>query len=100
LKTPLLFLLLSSVLLVARADVAVSDVPTSFPENELLKATPRSVFVAFMGDFRIPSTSGNWGAWALVARVWGNWKRNFTWAALTSEPMTGQRLVAPFDAIV
>jgi hypothetical protein len=63
-KTLLLSLLLSSFLLAARADVAVSDVTTSFPENELLKATPRSVFVAFMGDFRNPSTSGNWGAWA------------------------------------
>src|SRR5689334_3662142 len=36
-----------------------------FPETGLMRAAPRGVFVATMGDYRTPWQSGDgWGAWA------------------------------------
>jgi hypothetical protein len=51
-------------LFLAAAASAADDGPVQFPQTDLMRAAPRAVFVASMGDYRTPWVSKDWGAWA------------------------------------
>ncbi len=51
-------------LMAQAAPPTTAEAPFQFRQTDLLKAAPRSVFVAFMGNYRTPAVSQEWGGWA------------------------------------
>jgi hypothetical protein len=84
------FLLVVSTLLVfsaaSRADTP--DNPFTFPETDLMRAAPRAVIVAFMGNWQTRDVSGKWSAWAHTG------ENNKPHDPDHIDPATGQRDIA------
>ncbi|HSV15044.1 MAG TPA: endo-1,3-alpha-glucanase family glycosylhydrolase [Tepidisphaeraceae bacterium] len=74
--------------LIAITAHAATDDPFTFPETDLMRAAPRAVFVAFMGDFHNPVGSGRWGAWAHTG------EKNAPHDPGHIDPATGRRDIA------